>query len=446
MTIGEARAGKLWRPPRRWITGSLVALLAILLAFSFRPIMGNHLISLGCEALKRGEPELAARHFLSAQRVEPHRAEIAFWLARCNRKLKDPERVKHYLEEARKLSFSDDGRLRREWWLLLAENGRLKDAEPHLKQMLCDEGQDGQEICDAFSKGYCLNLRFKEARALLDAWEQAFPNDYRPILRRGQILAGEEKWVLAAEQLRVATLRSPDQALVRRELARCLFKSEDRDGAKRELSTLLESDPFDSAALLIMAQICHDERDLTGGIALLERLISRYPHDFDAGLLRAKLTLESGDAVAAVSQAKALEALWPEDVETQFLLASSLRLTGHPDEAVQHFTRHHALQTTAARIEKLAKEVNSHPSDPERRFELGQLLLRHSSRKEGAAWLQSVFQFDPTHQGAHQLLSEYFQKIGEADLSRQHQHRIKGEQTEFPMMTNVSISAGGPSK
>ena len=246
------------RPP--WLASAvLCTALLLLLLFSVRPIRVHYYLSQGHKALAAAKPKEALAHFQAARAIDPNRAELGFWMARASRKIGDLEGVRKYLEESRRLGYSDEKRLHREWYLFLAQTGRISEAEPNLKEMLLTPGDDGGEICDAFSNGYCLNLRFSDALKLLNAWTIDFPGDFRPHLRRGQIYAGDERWPQAEAAFRDAIQRAPSELLVQRELAQTIYRNKKYEEATQLLEAVLTADPTDIKSMMILAQISYDQ-------------------------------------------------------------------------------------------------------------------------------------------------------------------------------------------
>lgn len=437
MSMSTATAGTNRRlQPARWrITGIVAAALLIPFAYANRPVRVYYYLSHGRQALTDGKPKQALLDFQTAHDVDPTNPEIIFWQARASRKAGDLAGIGKSIRDSRQLDDRNQQRIEKEWWLLLAETGRIQEAEKYLPDMLMNPGEDGSEICDAFSKGYCLNLMFSQAKQLLDVWAAEYPRDYRPYLRRAQIYAGSKQWALAIGELREARKRAPLEIAVHRELGYCLFKNDEPQEAERELQEVVRREPSDVTSLMNLAQIAFDRNDHRLSAGYLEKLIAAQPLDFPARLLLAKVYLAMGDSAHSVELAETLVAEWPEDLSAHYVLAQALRSAGRSEDAKRHFMIHGELDKKWTRIETIGREMNQNPSDPQMRYELGILLLRHVSRAEGVAYLESVFQFVPTHPEAHRALAEYYDKIGNQTLSTQHRQLAN---------TNVSASSSNP--
>ena len=419
---------------RRVISRSVFIMLLMAIAFTCRPVRCYCRLCLGQFALSQGKYAEASANFRMAHDIDPTNAEILFWTARGCRKTGDLAGVVRCMNESQPLDYREKKRIHREWCLLLAETGRISEAEVHLPEMLVDPGDDGAEICDAFSKGYCLNLMFPAAQKLLDVWAVDFPEDFRPHLRRANIYAGSKQWALAIRELREAQRQAPEETGVLRELGSCFYRNGESDEAEKQLKTVINRDPADLSSLMNLAQITFDRNDYEISRGYLNRIVAAQPHDFPARLLLAKLCLATGDPARSADIAKSLVSEWPEDLSAHYVLAQALRTSGHPEDANRHFKIHGELDKNWARIETIGREMNHHPTDPQLRYELGILLLRHVSRSEGAAYLESVFQFVSTHPDAHRALADYYEQTGNSALSARHRQ-----------LANVGFSAGSAS-
>jgi predicted Zn-dependent protease len=117
---------------------------------------------------------------------------------------------------------------------------------------------------------------------------------------------------------------------------------------------------------------------------------------------------------------KPLVDAWPEDKAYCSLYAQALQEIGRTDEARPWWEAVRQAESALGRLEKLNESLKNDPTNPELRYEIGNLLLRFRSREDGAGWLKSLLQFDPTHHGAHEALADYYEKTGQDELSRQH--------------------------
>ncbi|MEZ6064074.1 MAG: tetratricopeptide repeat protein [Planctomycetaceae bacterium] len=406
---------------RRWLpivlVGAAVCVTAIVAA---RPIAVWYQLRLGGQALAEHDIVAAEQHFASAERIDPNNADVQFRLARVCRRKGEFQQVREHLDRAKELGYRDPPRLEREWWLALAQAGFINQVEPYYPQMLANPGDDGAEICDAFVTGFCLNLRFGEAIALLNAWQSDFPDDYRPHLRRGQIFAGQKDWAQARQHFEAALALSADDPVVLKSLAEALHSQSENDLALKHLTKALERTPDDIETLLCAADVQRDRREPEQAVGYLRRVLKSNPGHFPARLLLAKLQLAAGQTDEAARLAEELVREWPEDFAANYLLAQALRAVGQKDRSEELFARYAELMKVRPEIDRLQREVETHPDNVNALFHLGELMLRHVSREEGVSWLEAVFYYEPGHAGAHRALAEYFSGIGDQAAANRH--------------------------
>ena len=415
-------------PARCCLLAGLIAVLVLVV----NPARVQYHLQRGRKELLRNAPQQALDQFHAAERLAPERAETQFWLARASRKTGDVEGVRRRLDRALELQYADPERLRREWWLVLAETGRIREVEGYLPEMLLKPGADDIEICDAFARGYCLNLQFDQALALLNAWQADHPDDHRPHFRRAQIHAGNEQWAEAEAACREALRLAPADAASHRELGKTLLQLQRPDEAKTELQKAVELAPSDREALLLLARVFREDTDFAGATDCLWRVLEQDPRHEPARLLLADVLLAVGDAEGAIEQVQPIVDLWPEDLQSRYTLARALRAVGRMGEAESHLRTYAQLEPSRARLEAANRNVRRQPQDADARYELGLLLLKHESRGEGVAWLHSVLPYEPGHAGAHQALAEYYDKIGDAELARRHRQHANPDHISAP--------------
>jgi tetratricopeptide (TPR) repeat protein len=425
----------------------LLAALAVLVLAVTPARVGYH-VRRGRAELARRDYDAALEHFRAAEQVDPDRAETHFWLARVNRKLGDLDAVRRHLEIARERGYADRERLTREWRLVLAETGRVREVEHYLADMLTNPGEDDVEICEAFATGYCLDVRFTEALALLDAWRADYPNDFRPRLRRAQVFAGDHRWSEAASAFREALELAPDDPTVRRGLAETLVQLGRSKEAEPHFRVAVEKDPTDAEALIGLAKLLRERGAHQEAAEIVQRLLQREPKNFSAGVLLAQLNVAAGRAERAVALAAPLVELWPQDLPSRLVLAEALRAAGRLDEAESQSKVYAELQRHAQRLERdLRRELHKRPDDPEVRYQLGLYVLNYVSRSEGVAWLQSVLRYEPDHAGAHRALADYYTKVGELKLAHRHRRRAAAASSNpASLASGRLLSQGDPSQ
>ncbi|MBX3444428.1 MAG: tetratricopeptide repeat protein [Planctomyces sp.] len=410
---------------RFWRLWLLIAGLTLLAALFGRTAIVQAQLALGRRSLERGDWAAAREHFQAARAVDPKHGETHFWLARAARKSGDLEVLRTSIENARKHGFRDRERLAREWMLALAETGRIHEVERRLPEMLMRPGEDGPEICSAFVSGYCLRLQFEEALTVLEAWEADYPRDIRPHLHRGRIYAGNEKWPQAESAYARLLEMSPGHAEGLRGLAEAQRGQGRSAEAETTLRELIRRRPEDASGYVHLAELLFDRKDAEQALPLLLKAVELEPAKANSRVLLGKTLTALGRTNEAVEQLQPLVDAWPEDFASRYALAMALRGARRAAEAEDHFRTYAELQQSMPRLEELKRDVRLHPQSPDIRCELGLLVLRHISRSEGVAWLESALQFDAQHAGAHAALAEHYDKIGRRDLAEKHRRSAR---------------------
>ncbi len=342
----------------------------------------------------------------AALRSDPQRAETYLLLARSHRRRADVVRAAVYLKQYAERG-GDPALAQRETILALAQSGRLREAEPHLPQLLIDDQGDGPDICEAFVQGYFLNLRIDAAERLLAAWEQDYPADPQPHFMRGFLYQALALWPEAVEAYRQGLSRAPHRADMRARLGETLIKQGQWDEAYEELARAAAETP-DHPDILVALARCRFQRSETAETRqLLDTVLEQSPEHFEARRLLAELELAEGHFAEAAAVLDPLCRQRPYDPTLRHALGRALRALGKAAEAKPHFDYLAEAEPALHRLEQLIRQVLAEPQNAELRFEIGRTLMRYGSPDDGARWLRTVLEIDPKHAAAGQLLSAY---------------------------------------
>lgn len=370
-------------------------------------------------ALKLREATLAIEHLRRAEQLSPNNSETQFLLGRAFRRLGELDLVRTHLERAWKLGFPEKT-VKREEILAMAQAGQLREAEPHLSELLVSPGEDGPEICEAFAKGFYLTYRLGHAFSLLEVWQADFPSDPQPLFMRGMLESLEGNQVKGVESLRRARTLAPTRRDIQNSLADLLVKAHEYQEAEDLLRPLLKGDP-DNPVLIVQLGTCLMERgELEQSRELFEQAIRLKPDAPTARLAMGQLELRLGHPELAIGWLEPLAAERPYDPQTRFSLASTLQSFGKSEEAKEHFRFVEQAQKAVARMHNMMDQVKKRSDDVELRHEIGMILMQYESPSEGARWLRSVLELQPKHRPTHAALAEYYRSIGNAKLAQQH--------------------------
>lgn len=359
-----------------------------------------------------------------ALRLAPERAETCFLLARAHRRLGNLDRVEPLLRQAEKLG-GDPERAKRETWLAWAQAGRLREAEPHLSELLMDTREDGAEICAAYVQGYFTNLQPREALQLLDAWQHDYPGDPQLYFMRGYLKQALALWSEAAESYRRGLELAPGQTLMRVHLAEVLGELNETDEAIRQFQRCADETPSDVAIFAAWAKCLIKQGHTDQARPVLQRALDVASMHFETLRQLGELELAEGNFPAALPPLQAAASQRPYDTATRNALGKTLQALGKAEEARPHLEYAAAAEESLSRMERELRLVVERPKDPELRYDIGLTLLRYGSPPDGVKWLHTVLELDPRHQAAHRALAAYYENVGNLPQAAQHRAQIE---------------------
>jgi tetratricopeptide (TPR) repeat protein len=359
-----------------------------------------------------------------ALRLAPERAETRFLLARAHRRLGNLDRVEPLLRHAEKLG-GDPDRAQRETWLARAQAGRLREAEPHLSNLLMDTREDGAEICAAYVQGYLTNLQPREALQLLDAWQNDYPGDPQSHFLRGDLNQALALWGEAAESYRRGLELAPGRTPMRVRLAEVLGERNENDEAIRQFQRCAGETPNNAALFAAWAQCLVRQGHTDQARPILQRALSIASMHFEALRQLGELELAEGNFRAALPPLQAAASQRPYDSTTRNALGKTLQALGKADEAGPHLEYAAAAEESLSRMKRELRRVVERPTDPDLRYDIGATLLRYGSPPDGAKWLHTVLELDPNHQAAHRALAAYYQSVGNLAQAARHEAQVR---------------------
>lgn len=390
-------------------------------AWARTPLCVTYQRSKAQSALDRDDGRAALTRLRYAERLAPDDPETQFWLARATRRLGRLEEMEQHLARCARLGIAPE-RIRRERLLAEAQSGRVHRVQAYLPDLLQEPGEDGPEICRAFANGYGLDLRFAEALALLDAWQQDYPDDADPHFLRGRVWYSQQNWEPAAEAYRKGLEIAPQRAEARLRLAVCLLKMKRPADAEWHFRHFLRSDPSRVEGLVGLAQGLVDTSRPEEARGFLSQALKLDPDDGSARLLLGRLELSAGRPRQTIECVQPLIEAWPDDMAACYLLAQAWQALGDDRAADDYFDRVAAGHRALDRIRELTEAVSRNSQNVSLRHELGVLLLRFRSREEGVNWLRSALLIDPDHRPTHAILADYYAKRGDREAAEHHRH------------------------
>ncbi|MCY2992603.1 MAG: FG-GAP-like repeat-containing protein [Planctomycetota bacterium] len=392
-------------PTRRWLWRGLVGVALLSMAFLWKPLLIQWHEGRARQHLRSRQYPRALEELRASLWLAPQRSETILLLARTQRRLGDLATASALLPQAEKYGAAP-ARIQREQWLLLAQAGQLREAEPHLAALLQDPRDEGAEICEAFVQGYFSNLCVDEASALLDVWTKDYPEDPQPHVMRGYLLQTLAFNPEALTAYRRAAELAPDQPMIRRRLAQILVETGGLDEAGELLRRCVEETPDDTEARMAWMNLLFTQGDTDRAREGLEQLLAKQPACFEARRLLGEMELSQGRLVEALGHLEPAARQRPYDTTTRNALGKTLSALGRKSEAEPHFQYVAEAEPALHRMEQQLRQVLKQPRDPQLRYEIGMTLLKYSSPDDGAKWLRTVLELQPNHPGAQAALGQ----------------------------------------
>ena len=359
-------------------------------------------------AISEGKLEVGKSWLERSESLLADQPEVALLLARYHRRLGRMDKAGEFLKEAQKLGQSPES-LQREQVMLLAQLGRLSEAEPFFGPMLTEPGEDAAEICQAIVSGYLIASELGKATTILDSWQADFPESTQPLLLRGELLKTMERWNDAKKIYHKALELDPENADAARSMANVLMHNKD---AAEALHYYRISAKHPTGDIKLYAEIGHCLRVLghyKEAYEWLDRALSKDAKNGEAAFEKAQLEMEEGRYDEAVGYFKIAVESKARDLNVRFGNASALYLAGEKEKAKAEFAWVDEATLAMQKVDELSRAILSQPNDPERRFQIGKLLLQYGSEMEAVGWLNSVLNNAPDHKGTHLELAKYYE-------------------------------------
>jgi tetratricopeptide (TPR) repeat protein len=384
------------------------------IAFLFRSsLLATWHVSRAKQFLGVREDDRALEELQAAARLDPDRSETYFLLARVYRRSGMLERVPALLRQAVDLG-GDPELAQCAEWMLLAQMGRLRDAEPHLETLLSDPRVDGADICEAYVLGYFANLRVDDALRLLDLWQDQYPEDAQPFFMRAYVLDAVSQLPEAVAAYRQGLRISPNDATMNRRLAQVLIKMREFDEAESLLRHCAEESPEDRETITIWAECLFKRDKIEEARQVLAPLLANEISTFPVRLLAGQIDMAEGRFEDALPHLQAAVEQRPFDRNARYALATTLKGLGRSDEAQPHFDYVDAAKESWDRLEAQMHAATEQPENVELRFEIATTLQRFGSPDDSVRWLRNVLELQPDHPQALAL----YRKIREHQQGR----------------------------
>jgi tetratricopeptide (TPR) repeat protein len=267
---------------------------------------------------------------------------------------------------------------------------------------------------------------------VLQAAARLRPQEFRVWLTMGKVHHDLGDFPKAIQAYERAIGLAPDDREALIGLIGCLMSTDQSDRAEPWAARALGRYPDDPRLLGLAARGAFDADRLDEAIALADRALARDPMNLDALVTRARAHVVRSQWEQALPDAERARAAQPNDLGSLQLLQKIQTRLGQTERAASTQAERVRAQDRIALMNRLNKEINLHPDDPELLWTMGQTAREAGSFLLASRCFEAALALDPNFHQARASLSEL--RAARPDLTRS-----PGRETLFlPEIAGVS--------
>lgn len=414
--------------PRRSLTVlALLAVIALGLALTGRQLWAAHHYRAARRALERYRLVEARTHLDRCAAVWSGDFDVQLLAAQTARRLGDYESAEWHLARCQAIRGGVPEVVVIEQSLIRAQRGGMDFVMPYLRSLVEAHHPATPLILESMVQGYLKSYRFGDAAYLLHLWRERFPDDLQANFLQGLVRERVGPEQEAVDNYRRVLELEPEHYEARHQLAALLIDRAQPAEAMTHLEVLSQRRPADLHLRVRLAQCQMALGRLSEAQENLERVLAEKPL-FRSGLVaRGELALQHDQAAAAEHWLRQALEQDTADFQTNFALARSLRQQSKHVEAEAVEKRLKVMEVDIKRLRNIVKDdINRAPDDPALRTEIGIILLRAGSKREGVQWLYSALRRDPFQTAAHRALIDHFEAVGQPEQAAPHRRFLEG--------------------
>ncbi len=367
----------------------------------------------------------AVVHLTTCLQSCPFNAETHFLMARTCRRAGWLKDWKTHLQEAAFLQWPME-QIDFEKQLQRAQIGDVWNVEDSLLEQLNNRPPEEPLILEALVNGLVLNDRLTDVVLLTTKWNEAFPEDWLPLIYRGNArlrLNGKTEDVID-DFKRVLELK-PDDVEANLALAMVLANNGDVGRAFPHFKACRASMPDDPRVLFGIAYCQHSLGMNQEARVTLSQLLDKIKDHAAGCFLQAKIELAEDFREQAYQWLKKADRLSPKEVDVTNALMLVCRQLGRTEEAEEYRRSQEEIRARDAELDKLATALKSRPEDAALRFQLGMACLKLGRDLEATHWFQGILWKDPAHLSTLKALADFYEKKGNRKMADH--FRLKAE-------------------
>ena len=360
------------------------------------------------------------------RRIWPNDPSLLLLSAKTSRQTGDTGAAEGYLNRyftADPVS-REEGQI--EFLLLRVQTGDDEAVEP-LFNLVEQKHPDSAAVLEAISLTYMRRLRYEAANGSLTKWIELHPDQATPYEWRGWVYERPASPALAHQDYKSALELDPSLMLVRLRLVELLLEEKKVPEVVPHLEVLTRQAPdrVEVKARLGMLRFLEGRsKEARHLLEEAEPLLAK--NDVAPVVYLARLDVQEGKAADAERRLRQVIALDPTESDARFVLVSALRLQGRESEALIAQQEQLKINERNVRVNQLLRDRADKPDATiEEWYEIGSTFLEMQMESRGTYWLDKVLARDPNHQAAHRVLTEYYDRKGDAGRAASHRRMLR---------------------
>jgi tetratricopeptide (TPR) repeat protein len=198
------------------------------------------------------------------------------------------------------------------------------------------------------------------------------------------------------------------------------------DQAREHFERLRERQPRNPSVLFGLARCAAGTGANDKAMRLFNQLLESNPNDWMVLTERGWLAVQLDRPQDGEADLRRADALGPPDVPPTRLV-KCLRLLGKDEEARKYQEKVDRILADRKRAAELGDLIREKvPDDPEPRYELGCILLRHGRARDAVHWFNTALAKDPGHRKTHEALLEFYQSVRAFPQAERHRRFLQG--------------------
>jgi tetratricopeptide (TPR) repeat protein len=235
------------------------------------------------------------------------------------------------------------------------------------------------------------------------------PSDFRPWYAMGKVyhdLGDLEKSAGAYTEALRRQPPEPEATESRIGRIRAWLDANRQEEATPELAEALSIAPDDPRLLGLAARHASDLGRSANAREMADRALEADPRNFDARLVRGRLNYLAGRWEPALADLDEARRINPNHLGTLQLLGQALARAGRAEEVAEAQDAFRRASERLALMDRLTREINQHPEDPEPRFRMGQAAVEGQMHTLAYQCFQAALDLDPDYKPARDALAK----------------------------------------